>query len=196
MDKRTRSNLLIPAIAASAAALLLIPAAKQQHVYYEEQVRQFPNLLDPDYAYSPPARLLALITLGPSVLVPYGFSSAAVERPIFLPISVGAVFLFWSGILWLRNTWRDASRGNSGSVLSVLSIATAFSAGATALSARHLAQLASVLDWSFFLSVIKHYGFACVLWIDCAAVLWLFALTLLLSFKTAHVVRSRRVQRL
>jgi hypothetical protein len=191
-----KSRWLIPVIAVCAAALLLEIAGRQQRAYYEDLAIRFPNLAEQDYAYSPPARLVALVVVGPGVLVPSGFSPSGLERPIFLVMTLTAVFVFWSCLMWLsRNSETEVPLGDRAIRLTVGGFLASISAVAAAFSVSRLVHDVDSVSWQLFWYFVKHYGFATVLWMDLAAVLWFLSIAVMLTLRVARRLRFSRFQR-
>jgi hypothetical protein len=74
---------------------LLVIAGEQQRRHDEWFFKAYPKAFEIDYAYNPPARLIALLVCGPGILVPHGTAPYDPYQHLFQAISLLSVGVFW-----------------------------------------------------------------------------------------------------
>jgi hypothetical protein len=92
------------------ALVLLSVALFQQENYYDWFFRAHPKAFEIDYAYNPPARLVALVICGPGLLIPFGTSPYDSTARWIQGISIFSVMAFWFSLGWLVDR-RSRGRG-------------------------------------------------------------------------------------
>jgi hypothetical protein len=85
----------LPIVQVALALCLLLVASEQQRRYEDWFFKAYPKALEIDYAYNPPARLIALLLCGPGILVPHGTSYYDPDQHVFQAASILSVGFFW-----------------------------------------------------------------------------------------------------
>lgn len=92
-------------VAMTMAAAILLPIGGAQYCAYQcNFLLEHRNAMHLEYGYNPPARLLALVLVGPASLAPHGFERAHPFGLVSYPKALAYVFVFWVVLLRLLKT--------------------------------------------------------------------------------------------
>lgn len=170
-----RMRWVIPICAVIATSLLLLLAARQESQHQRQFHQDLPEASHIDYAYSAPARIVALIVGGPGVLL----ASRGFQFVGFV-FGIAAVLLSWHGLLFfIRRRAILKGDGVRGRVILYCCIAVIAAVAGVHALAEFFTDIRS-LGGPLFWHVVRSYGLATVLWMNCGVALWMFVIAALM----------------
>lgn len=154
------------------ASTLLFVAARQQDHYYQALERSSP-VWEPDYAYNPPARLIALLVSGPGVLVPFGTHPYIPSAHLANVVSVVFISAFW---FWIGGLIDRRVKGQ-GPIIRPDALRGAtyflFLAALGLMSWTLVENVRRFTSDPIFPAYVKQYGLRAMVLLDFAGALWL-----------------------
>jgi len=178
----------LPIVQVALAVGLLIVAGEQQKRYYGWFFKVHPNAFEIDYAYNPPARLIALLICGPGILVPRGTAPYDPDQHFFQGCSLlfVGVFWFWIGIVVERKSGVPDFSLTAGAMKCLgYALLLAYSAGVLLDTVRRI-NLQFRWDYPY----LHTYGLRARILMDFATIAWFLAVSAICTTGILHAIRG------